>query len=773
MRFTVLLVGATTIAHAQVRTPDYQRAEQMLSWNTLRHVTGDQVNPTFYRDSTRFWYRVVTPRGAEFMTMNPATGVRGLLFDNVRLAAALARAADTAITPSKLPFQSIAFANDGRDDRRIRVRIGSRGFTCDLTGPTCTRGDTIPDGRRFLRSPDDQWEAFVSGYNIWVRRAGASDSVQLTTDGIPLHGYGAASPTPTERRLKFPVVPQAWWSPDSRRLVVTRVDERRVGKMTIYSSTTARPTTYEYPYALAGDSVISTLEYYVLDVPARTSRKLDAPVMPAIQLFSLISRPVQWAHTSDRFFFLQHTRGQKLVRIMTGDAGTGTTRTISTDSSSTYLSGVADLTMWTTNWRVLRNGEVIWFSERDGWAHFYLLTADGAVKRQLTMGDWVVTSLVDVDETLGRLYFTARGREPKIHPEYDLLYSVGLDGSAPTLLSPEPADHTITAVPTGKYFIDAWSRVDLPPVTVLRGSDGRIVRELERADISALQATGWRPGETFTVKARDGVTDITGVMWKPSQFDSTRRYPVIDHVYPGPLISPVPKEFFPNRLPFTYAQAGQVQALAELGFIVVEIDHLGNTARNKALYTQWYGNTGDAGLPDHVTAIQQLGARHRWLDLSRVGTYGHSGGGTSSTLAMLKYPDFYKAAFSTAGNHDNRTYNYAWGERAQGLLVRDTVRGTDNYASGANATMVGALKGKLFLVHGDLDDNVHPANTLAVVDALVKANKSFDLLILPDAEHELSQHPYVLRRMWDFFVEHLMGVRPPANYTIAPPPPPP
>jgi dipeptidyl aminopeptidase/acylaminoacyl peptidase len=319
-------------------------------------------------------------------------------------------------------------------------------------------------------------------------------------------------------------------------------------------------------------------------------------------------------------------------------------------------------------------------------------------------------------------------------------------------------------------FLDTYSRVDLPPITVLRSSDGRVVKELERADVSALKAIGWRPGEVFRAKARDGITDITGVIWKPSNFDSTKSYPVIDHIYPGPLISPVSDRFYPTRESFSYSAFGQVQALAELGFIVVEINALGNTPRNKSLYTAWYGNMGDNGIPDHVTVINQLGARFRWMDLSRVGIYGHSGGGFASTDAMLRYPDFFKVAVSTSGNHDNRSYYHGWGERLQGLLVKDTLRGTDNFAPAANKGIAANLKGKLFLIHGDLDDNVHPANTIALVDALVKANKKFDLLILPDATHDLTNHPYVIRRTWDYFVENLMGARPPADYAIAPPP---
>lgn len=295
--------------------------------------------------------------------------------------------------------------------------------------------------------------------------------------------------------------------------------------------------------------------------------------------------------------------------------------------------------------------------------------------------------------------------------------------------------------------------------------------ELERADITDLLATGWRPGRVFTAKARDGVTDLWGVLWAPSRFDSAARYPVLDHIYPGPLISPTVKYFYPAREPFNYPMTGQVQAIAELGFIVVSIDAIGNTGRSKALATQWYGNMGDHGLPDRMAVIQQLALRIPQMDLGRVGIYGHSGGGFASTAGVLRHPDFYKVAVSTAGNHDNRTYYSGWGERFQGLLVRDTLRKTDNYEAAANKTHVANLTGKLFLLHGDLDDNVLPAHTTALVDALIKANKSFDLLMVPDANHDMTQHPYVIRRTWDYFVRHLRGEEPPVDYRITPPTP--
>jgi dipeptidyl aminopeptidase/acylaminoacyl peptidase len=338
------------------------------------------------------------------------------------------------------------------------------------------------------------------------------------------------------------------------------------------------------------------------------------------------------------------------------------------------------------------------------------------------------------------------------------------------LLSPEDANHLIQGSPSGRYFIDTYSRIDQPPITVLRGTDGRVVRQLEEADISRLLESGWTQPEPFRVKARDGITDLYGMMYKPSDFDPKKQYPIIDHIYPGPQIITVPKDFFPTNQPgLTYATFGQVQALAELGFIVVNIDHLGGPMRSKAFHDNYYGFFGDNGLPDHITAIKQLAARHSFIDVERVGIYGHSGGGFASTDAILRYPDFFKVAVSTSGNHDNRSYNIYWAEKYQGLMVRDTLKGSDNFETSANQTMADNLKGRLFLLHGDMDDNVHPANTLQVANALIKANKSFDMLILPDMDHGVTQDPYVIRRSWDYWVEHLLGKKPPVNYLIRPP----
>ncbi len=755
---------------------DYQRADQFLTWNLLRQVYHDQVAPTWYRDSTRFWYRVHTRAGFQFMTVNPATGTKAALFDHARLAAALSIAADTAVDPGKLPFPTVAFDSAGRNEGILRLRIGMRGFRCELAGYRCAPADTLPNRMRYVRSPDEQWDAFASGYDLWVRPAAGGDSIRLTTDGTADRPYGAPPAAPSQIRMKLTPPPALSWSPDSKRLAVTRFDLRNVGMFHVISGTSIRPVEYRYPYALPGDTAVSMSELYLTGLTAGSATPVKAEPQPTMSMYEFAPNlPIRWSRDGGRFYFTHVNRGPKRVRLMSGDAATGATRVLLTDSASTYVTGSADLLAAAlgggSNWTVLKTGEVIWYSSRDGFGHLYRYGPDGALKNQITQGPWTTAGLLGVDEATGRLFFVGKGREPGRHPDYLHLYAIGLDGIGLTLLSPEDANHQIRAVPSGKYFLDTYSTLSQPPVTVIRTADGRPATELERADVKDLLATGWKPGQVFTAKARDGITDIWGAIWRPSGFDSTKRHPVVDHIYPGPLISPATKNFYPSREAFTYSGGGQVQALAELGFVVVAIDALGNTGRSKALATTWYGNMGDHGLPDHIAAIKQLAARIPSLDVDRVGIYGISGGGFASTAGILRYPDFFKVAVSLAGNHDNRTYYHGWGERFQGLLVRDTVAKTDNYAAAANKTYAGQLKGKLFLMHGDLDDNVHPAHTTALVDALIKANKTFDYLVVPDGDHNLTPNPYLIRRTWDYFVEHLLGRRPPADYLITLPTP--
>jgi dipeptidyl aminopeptidase/acylaminoacyl peptidase len=736
---TVFSAGFMPALEAQV---DYNRAERLLGWHSTLLISGDQVSPVWMPDGNRFWYRNKTAGGAEFVMVSPSNGTRSLLFDNARLAAAMSVANDTSYDPIKLPFQTFDF---GGTEQAIGFRADERRFECDIVAYSCVVGDTLPERRGFVGSPDGRWEAFIHEYNLFIRPVGGGDSTQLTDDGEEYWQYGNSAPRPgsiINKRISQPVLE---WSPDSRKIAVQRLDERTVEHIALYSSTSQRPKLYTYPYAQPGDSVSPTYDIHIVDVDSRSNVRVQADPQPSPLLgLSGMGRAIgrdtawvtiQWSPDVDKLYFTHGTRGAKRIQLMEADVGTGATRLIVKDSSSTYVE--LNLRYGSPpNWYVTRGGnDVFWFSERDGWGHLYRFDSEGNLRNQITSGPWTVGDVVHVDEAAQRIYFTARGHEEGRNPAIADYYAISFDGSNMRLLAGEHA---------------------------LRTLDGRVIRELERADVSRLEAIGWSPPEPFVVKARDGLTDIYGVLYKPSDFDSTKQYPIIDHIYPGPFIGSV------GDWNFSMSRRGNQHALAEFGFIVVQIDHLGTPFRSKAFQDNYYGNMGDNGIPDHVTAIQQLASRHSFIDIDRVGIYGHSGGGFASTDAILRYPDFFKVAVSTAGNHDNRTYGHYWGEKYQGLLVRDTTDGTDNYENQVNFLLAENLKGKLFLMHGDMDDNVHPAMTIRVADALIKANKTFDFLLVPDRAHGLNE-PYVIRRRWDYFVEHLLGKTPPAGYEITRP----
>jgi dipeptidyl-peptidase 4 len=415
------------------------------------------------------------------------------------------------------------------------------------------------------------------------------------------------------------------------------------------------------------------------------------------------------------------------------------------------------------NWRVLPGlNAVLWWSQRDDWGHIYLYALrSGALQRQVTTGEWNVTAVVHVDERARTVYVMGVGREAGRHPYYQHLYRVGLNGRAPTLLTSEDANHSVSLSADREYFVNTYSTPATPPVTVLRRINGQVAMPLERADISRLTATGWKAPTLITVKARDGETDLYGLMYTPTRMDSTARHPIVNYVYPGPWGSSV------GSWHFSAAQRDH-QALAELGFVVVAINGMGTELRSKQFLDFYYGNMGDNTIPDQIAGMRELAERHPFIDIDRAGIWGHSGGGFATASAMFRHPDFFKVGVSQAGNHDNRSYVDSWSERFQGLL--QTVNGGDSYEVQANQLVADNLRGKLLLAHGAMDDNVAPYNTYLVVDALVKANKDFDLIVFPHARHGFgADDNYMTRRRWDYFVRHLMGAEPPDQYQIGRP----
>jgi dipeptidyl-peptidase-4 len=765
---------ATSPLAAQV---DYTRAERLLNWHTSRLVSGDQVTPGWMKDGDRFWYRNKTTSGAEFVLVDPARNLRGALFDHSRLARALTLAADTAFDGNALPFTTFRFADDGADESRIEFTAVRKRFVCSITTYACTVGDTLPATGPFVKSPDKQREAFIHERNVWVRNAiTRGDSVQLTTDGVEFNGYGLTERRPSQLQRPGPDTraPNIRWSPDSRRLAVYRVDERGVAHMHYISYTPQRPRHFSQPYALPGDTAVPFPRVHLIDVATKGNVVAQLPVRPNLLSIGGSVRDSAWTDGSDAVYLSWLMRGSKAAYLAEVDATTGATRIIARDSGKTYVE-IANPQDPASFYVTADRAHAFWWSERDGWGHLYRFDGRGVAAMtavagsstrmtpepaaQLTSGDWQVGQISHVDEVARQIYFTGRGRDGFLY--YPKLYRINFDGTGLTLLTPEDGHHVITFSPSGKYFVDQYSRIESAPVTLLRAApSGRVIRTLETADITRLREVGWTPGEVVTVKARDGVTDIHGVLYMPPNIDTTKRYPIISHIYPGPQVGSVGNWSFKN--------GGEPHALAQLGFIVLQLDHLGTPLRSKAFHDNYYGFFGDNGLPDHITAIKQLAVRMPFVDLDRVGIFGHSGGGFASTDAILRFPEFFHVAVSGAGNHDNRSYNIYWAEKYQGLLTRDSVRRSDNFANSANQLMAKNLRGKLLLMHGDMDDNVHPAMTVQVIDELIKANKSFDLVWAPNRNHGLNE-PYFIRRRWDYFVQHLLGATPPADFEMRQP----
>ena len=698
------------------RTSDYAAAERFLPWNAEELVYRMLVEPNWLEDDA-FWYSVRTRAGTEHVLVEPRKGAR--------------RTASEAERTTK---------------------------------PSDPAGE--------VRSPDGKWLAFARDNNLLVRDARSGEEFELTFDGDADSPYATPLPSPLESagietRDPSPKTP-ALWSPDSRRFVSFRIHARGAGQYHLVQSTplngSARPVLHSYAYPLPGDEEVPTAELFIFDVADRTSRRVDIAPVPILYYGGPIRDGWSWWEISgDRFYLLSRSRGCQSLALVAVDGATGAARSLLEEYSETgidpHLTSAGK-----PNVRTFDNGSrVLWFSQRDGWGHLYVYDATtGELLEQLTSGALAVADVLHMDEVGRWVYFSAVGTAAASDPYFELLYRVSLDGGEPQLLTPEDATHRITFSPSGDFFIDSYSRVDQPPVTVLRSATGDVLIELERADIEDLVATGWTCPERFCVKARDGSTDIYGVLIRPTSFNGNSQLPVLDDIYAGPQTNRAPASFAgytsPSHQHPSHAARGfwHAQALAELGFAVVMVDGLGMPFRSKAFRDWSFRNVGDGGIEDHVVALRQLALQHPYLDLERVGIYGHSAGGYASTHAMLRFPEFFKVAVSSAGNHDHRLDKATWIERYMGLPVGDY------YCEQANSTLADNLRGKLLLIHGEMDENVHVASTLQLVDALIKADKDFDLLLLPNRPHACTDDLYFIRRRWDYFVRHLLGREPPA-----------
>jgi dipeptidyl aminopeptidase/acylaminoacyl peptidase len=556
------------------------------------------------------------------------------------------------------------------------------------------------------------------------------------------------------------------WSPDSKKIATQQQDERNVGEMYLVSTTVGHPTLRVSKFPLPGDPVMAMIHRVVIDVETgRVTRLQMAPDFHRATLGDDLSmNDYNWSPDGSQLAFASVSREHKHVWLRVADTATGRVREVFDELVPTQFES-------RTGWRVLwATNEVIWHSERDGGGQLYLYDlATGTLKNAITTGEGPVMQIAKIDEKARTLWFGANGRDPSTglgagkgqDPYFLHFYRIGLDGKGLVSLTPDDGTHTIQLSPSGRYIIDTYSKPDTPPAVALRNAaDGTLILPLEKADISKLLATGWKPPMPIKMTAHDGKTDIYGLLFRPTNFDPSRKYPIVNNVYPGPQTGST------GGRAFTAAR-GDRQALAELGFIVVTIDGMGTPGRSKAFQDAYYGAMGrDNTIPDQMAGMKELARRFPWIDIDRVGIWGHSGGGFATTTALFRFPEFFKVGIAESGNHDQRENEDDWGERYQGLVVKNP-DGTDSYDAEANQNFAKNLTGHLLLAHGTMDTNVPPYQTMLIADALIKANKDFDLLMIPNSNHGYgAASNYMMRRRWDYFVKWLLGVEPPKEYKI-------
>lgn len=609
-----------------------------------------------------------------------------------------------------------------------------------------------------IPSPDGRFVVFLRDHDLWVRSREDGQERALTFDGDEDHTYGASPDylmySPMVRGYGLPHMPPAVaWSPDSTRVLTHRTDQSGVRRTHLVESRPAdggAPALRTQRYAYPGDDRLPLAELVVLDVTTGTAVPAKAEPLAMPVLSPITTAHAWWTADGSAVHYLGRPRDLRTLTLHRLDPETGEVTTLVTETGDTRVEPAQQLTQRPMV-RVLTGGEeVLWYSQRDGWGHLYLYDAHtGECRGQVTSGAWAVQEILHVDEIRRLVYFVAAGLVVA-DPYRRSVCRVGLDGTGFARITDDDLDHVVAMSPDGGYFVDSASTTGTPPVTTVRNRDGDVVVELEQADITRLTATGWSPPEGFRVTAADGTTDIHGVLYRPHGFDPNRRYPVVDHLYPSPAMPRVSPSFDAGWHGY------DAEALAALGFVVVAMDGRGTPGRDKAFHDAW---TGAGHLDDHVAALRQLAAARPWMDLDRVGTFGISAGGVSVVRAMLDFPDVYRVGVAASGNHDNRYYNPGWTETYDGL--------TDPPLS--NVDIADRLTGKLLLVHGGVDNNVYVDHTLRLADRLIAADKDFDLLIVPSAEHVYTGYEhYVTRRTWDYLVRHLMGAEPPADYHLTP-----
>ena len=688
---------------------DYQSAAKMLRGNTNKLIDND-IMPRWLPDG-RVWYRSLTKNKAEYKIFNPVDGKR--------------------LTASS--------------KKELLEKAGVK-----LNGHTKSGKEVV--------SPDGKYSVFLRHWNLWLKDIATGREKALTTDGIKDFGY--ATDNAGWIHSDRPIVS---WSPDSKKIATYQQDQRYVSNMYLVKTKVGAPELEEWKYPLPGDSTIIQIQRVIIDIseePKITRLKMKPDPRRATLLDNISWKgtlaDVAWSRDGKQLAFVSTSRDHKQAKVRIANCETGEIKDIFEENVATQYESGQDAICW----RYLsETNEIIWYSERSDWGHLYLYDATtGKLKNQITSGKYVVREILNVDKENRIIYFIGGGKEANSNPYYRYLYRVDFDGKNLKLLTPDKGDHKVSFSPDHNYFIDTYSQRDAPPIHDVRNTKGKRIATLEKTDVSRLKATGWKPSQSFTVKSANKRFDLYGFLYTPTHMDASAKLPVVVYIYPGPQGGSVSN--------WGFSAGGSLQALAELGFVVVQLEGSCNPRRSKPFHDVCYGNMGENTLPDQIACIKQLAKKYSFMDVQKVGIWGHSGGGFAAAAALFKYPDFFKVGVSESGNHDNRDYEDDWGERYIGLEHMDK-NNVSNYERQANEIFAKNLKGNLLLIHGGMDDNVPPYNSYLVADALIKANKDFDFILLPNAHHGYGRDSYyIMRRRWDYFVRHLLHATPPKEFVI-------
>ncbi|WP_300227121.1 DPP IV N-terminal domain-containing protein [uncultured Bacteroides sp.] len=785
------LVFSSTVSKAQERLPEYLQAEKFTEEKLKNMLFSTLVDPHWFQNGNGFWYEYKTSEGTFWYVVNPSLKRKDLLFDRDKLAAQLTEIVQDPFEARHLPVKNLKAEADGKtftfevvssqdekQDKDKKNKDEKKVFYFSYDYPTkklthLTDKEKEPKKLEWASvSPDGQSVVYAKDCNLYrmsiadYRKAQKDEKdstiveIQLTTDGMPDFGYGIPYSILNTDTLCNGKRRKAWgcWSPDSKHFVTIVSDDRAVKPLWVINSIAEpRPTLETYKYQMPGEMEAPEEHLYIFDMTSNTRKEIKVSAWKN-QWLGLEEKPLEkkqrdmefkpsvWQGDNNRFFVTRYSRDLHRIDVCTYTVGEDSIVPIVKERMNTYQE--------TRPIHVINGGkEFIQWSERDGWAHLYLYDDKGNLKNRITEGPWHVEQVLKIDEATRTVYFLANGKEKDENPYYEHLYKVNVNGSGLTRLTEGDYFHQISLSDNAQFAVDNFSRVNTVPCADLIDRNGKKVMTIQESDFSSLMAAGYKFPELFKVKAADGVTDLYGVMYKPYNFDSTKVYPIIDYVYPGPQVEAV-------YYPFTRMSV-RTDRLAQAGFIVISVGQRGgHPSRSKWYHNYGYGNMRDYPLADHKAAVEQLAARYGYIDINKVGIHGHSGGGFMSTAAICQYPDFYKAAVSCAGNHDNRIYNRWWSETHHGVKETITEQGdtTFVYKIATNPEIVKQLKGHLMLVHGDIDNNVHPANTTRVVNALIRAGKRFDMLYLPGQRHGFGDmNEYFYWRLVDYFSEHLKG----------------